>query len=87
MSSVISNSNSTLSEKDRRVLESQAKDEPYSRSFVFFKSPEGVAEYEKLGMPYPRTMPDDWYDRFLKITARTKKEDHKQYIGQVKLRL
>jgi hypothetical protein len=43
-------------------------DEPYTQSFAFFKSPEGVAEYEKLELKYPRTMPDDWYDRFLKVT-------------------
>jgi hypothetical protein len=35
-------------------------------------------------MKYPRTMPDEWYEKFLKITRNTKKEDQKMYIGQVK---
>jgi hypothetical protein len=73
---------SSISKKDRNALDSQ--DEPYGPSFSFFKSPEGLAEYEKLGLKYPRTMPDDWYAHFLRVTRNTKKEDYKQYIRQVK---
>src|SRR5262245_22687284 len=74
-------------EKEQEKIESAAAaadNEPYTQSFAFFKSPEGVAEYEKLGLKYPRTMPDDWYAKFLKVTRSTKKEDYKQYISQVK---
>ena len=57
---------------------------PYARAFDFFKSPEGLAEYEKIGIKYPKTLPDDWYAKFLKVTRNTKKEDYKQYIPQMK---
>jgi hypothetical protein len=74
----------SISKKDRKALDSQQQNEPYTRSFPFFKSPEGIAEYEKIGMKYPRTMPDEWYDKFLKVTRNTKKEDYKIYIPNMK---
>jgi hypothetical protein len=73
-----------LSKKEKLDLEKIEENEPYQHSFPFFKSHEGVAEYEKIGVKYPRTMSDDWYARFLKLTRATKKEEQKQYIGQVK---
>jgi hypothetical protein len=57
--------------------------EPYEQSFDFFKSSEGEVEYKKLGLKYPRTMMDDWYEKFLRLTKNTKKEDHKIYIGNM----
>jgi hypothetical protein len=59
----MSSSSSTIISNGNRKTSTEAtnNDEPYARAFTFFKSPEGVAEYEKLGMKYPKTMPDDWY--------------------------
>jgi hypothetical protein len=37
----------------------------------YFKSPEGVKEFEKLNLTYEDEMWDDAYDAFLKLTKRT----------------
>lgn len=50
----------------------------------YFKSPEGLAEYEKINWPYPQEMYDDWYDKFLKLTKNTKEKDYKIYIQNMK---
>jgi hypothetical protein len=49
-------------------------------SLEYFKSPEGLAEYEKLGIEYPRVMQDEFYEKFLRITRATKQQDRKFYI-------
>jgi hypothetical protein len=55
----------------------------FEERFTFFKSPEGEAEYKKLGLPYPKTLMDYWYKQFEKPTKNTKKEEHKIYVPQM----
>jgi hypothetical protein len=43
----------------------------------YFKSPEGLTEYEKINWPYPQEMYDDWYDKFLKLTKKYWEPDEK----------
>jgi hypothetical protein len=78
----------TISAESREYQKSMAElngvdDRQYERS-NFFKSPEGLKEYEKIGMRYPKVMQDDLYEKFLKVTRNTKKEEYKQYISNMK---
>ena len=50
----------------------------------YFRSKEGEEAYAAIGVPYPKEMYDDWYDKFLKLTKNTKEKDYKIYIGQMK---
>lgn len=56
----------------------------FETSFNFYSSPEGIAEYKKIGMEYPKTLMDYWYKQFLRVTKNTKKEDYKIYIRNMK---
>jgi hypothetical protein len=56
----------------------------FEASFDYYKSPEGEAEYKKIGLPYPKTLMDYHYMQFLKLTKNTKKEDHKIEIHNMK---
>ena len=50
----------------------------------YFKSQEGLAEYEKIGWPYPEEIYDKNYETFLKLTKNTKGKDYKIYIRNMK---
>jgi hypothetical protein len=71
-------------EYNKAMSELNGVDNREYQTSIFFKSPEGLKEYEKIGMRYPRVMQDDWYEKFLKLTKNTKKEDYKQYISNMK---
>ena len=46
----------------------------------YFKSPEGVKEFEKLNLTYEDEMWDDAYDAFLKLTKRTPEKEVEREI-------
>jgi hypothetical protein len=46
----------------------------------YFKSPEGLAEYEKISMSYPEEIYDRNYEHFCKLTKNTKEKDYKIHI-------
>lgn len=75
----------TVKKKDNAAITSAENvSDWFEARFDFFKSPEGEAEYKKIGVPYPKTLADYWYMQFEKLTKFTKKEDHKIEIRQMK---
>lgn len=56
----------------------------FEAHFRYYKSPEGEAEYKKIGLEYSKTLQDYHYMQFQKLTRFTKKEDHKKYISNMR---
>lgn len=46
----------------------------------YYYSPEGEAEYKKIGLPYPKTVEDVNYDLFIEKTKRSGEEQNKTQI-------
>lgn len=50
---------------------------------TLWKSQLGVKQYEDLGLPYPDSMFDKAYEKFLKMTRDSKPEDNKTWIKKI----
>ena len=58
--------------QEKPIIHSRSRLPLQLKEYDYFKSPEGEAAYEEIGMPYPEEVYDDRYNKFLKLTKNTK---------------